>query len=134
MEKKMKAVPSLFLTCAAMGVMIAWAGHLPAVGQCPVTQGTMPADAVPFDLPVGTKFKIKVDTPLNSSPNNKNDLVQFTVLENVYGVSTAVTKAVAKDFPAGQRHRVIPKDTKAFGRVHAARGRSPFWIKGKAFI
>ena len=150
-------------------------------------QGNLPSTAVAYELPDKTRFKIKVETVVNSSPNNSNDWVQFTIIENVYGLivgrpggetSTStrtlsstetetdsrsgsqtltdgamsnVTKVSSESVkktetrteqkfepvsppPAGLRYVVIPVGTKAYGQVYSARGRSPFWIKGKAQI
>ena len=75
-----------------------------------------------FTLPDDARFKVKIDTKMVSGHNKKNDIVQFSVLEDVYG--TVGDKRVV----------VIPKDTIGFGRVYQSKGPTLFYIGGRAKI
>lgn len=106
-------------------------------------QGNQPVNAIHYVVERGSKFKIKVDTVVNSGPNTANDWVQFSTLENLYGLTTQEVSSETEkdgkkekkiDIPINTRVVVIPAGTKAFGQVKSARGRSPFWIMGKAQI
>lgn len=89
-----------------------------------------------FTLKKDVKFKIALSHDQTSAMAKTGDYVQFTVLENVYGILCEVTKDKDNNYKPtdndGKRIIVIPEKTKIFGIVDYAQSRYPFYVKGKA--
>lgn len=148
----MKSNPLFLLTILV--AITCLGGVTPALAQCtqklPDTRGKSLGDVIsrPQDndpkpetqfshilavVDAMEQFKISLNTDLESGFSRTNDLVPFTIEENVYG------KALVPVFPVNRprelreyRCLVIPKTTRIYGVVDRARSSYPFWIGGKA--
>lgn len=140
-------------------------GLINVFGQCPVRNkvindllGNDPKHRALFDkgirfvLPQDTRFRVKFDSDISSEVYKVGDIVQFTVVENVYGVTMVNDKIeFGKDIKENEKIDttnndlkikfenenliiVIPKDTKGFGRVERSKKAVPFFLNGKAKI
>jgi hypothetical protein len=79
-------------------------------------------DFVEVTLDPDSSIRLVVDQDADSGYIKSEDYIQFAVAQDVY----------AEDIDHTQRCVVIPKDTKVYGIVDYAKGRTPFRIKGRA--
>jgi hypothetical protein len=104
-----------------------------------------------IDQSQNQKFRIRIDTSVNSEMFRQGDIVQFTVLEDILGTVTEtkynktesieyeneVPKTVIKyekAYSSGDKYVAVPKGSIGFGYVFSARKRSPLSVKGKSQI
>lgn len=106
------------ILCGAFLVTFGWVTSSFAQTQCPVDTRsvTMPASDDKYYMPQNYIFKVKFDAPISTDTYKTGSIVQFSVVENVFGIKLPAfeTKEELDDFEKKLKEKLDPINSKIY--------------------